>query len=144
MVELSCTPIDPARLEAAVDDPTAGAVVLFVGKVRNHHRGRAVDHLEYEAYEPMAIAHIERLAAEATAQYGLVKVAVAHRLGRLQIGDVAVVVAVSSAHREAAFDGCRQIMERIKHEAPIFKHEMWSDGSSEWVGPDEERSGADG
>lgn len=141
MVELTSQPIDVRRLEAAVADPAAGAVVTFLGQVRNHHRGRAVDHLEYEAYEPMAIDWLERIIAEALETWPLERIAVAHRLGRLEIGDTAVAICVSSAHRGEAFEACRHIMDRIKQDVPIWKHETWADGSSEWVGPEGSQHG---
>ena len=97
MVLLTTAPLDARALEAAVTDPTAGAVVTFAGVVRNHHQGRAVDHLEYEAFEPMAVAQLKTILAEATERWELGRTAVAHRLGRLEIGDAAVVVVVAAA-----------------------------------------------
>ncbi|MBI2299645.1 MAG: molybdenum cofactor biosynthesis protein MoaE [Armatimonadetes bacterium] len=137
MVTLTTEPLDPRALEVLVDDPTCGALGTFLGKVRNHHRGRPVDHLEYEAFEPMAVERIEAILEECAARWELGPMAVAHRLGRLEIGDVAVVVCVGSAHRDAALAACGYIMDRIKDDVPIFKHETWADGTSEWVGPEE-------
>ena len=144
MVLLTTAPLDARALEAAVTDPTAGAVVTFAGVVRNHHQGRAVDHLEYEAFEPMAVAQLKTILAEATERWELGRTAVAHRLGRLEIGDAAVVVVVAAAHRGPAFEACRYIMDRIKDDVPIWKHETWADGTSEWVGPETQRSPNDG
>lgn len=138
MVLLTDQPIDVAALEAAVDDPACGAVVTFRGRVRDHHHGKAVDHLEYEAFEPMAVAELEQLLVAARAEHGIARAAVAHRLGRLEIGDDAVAVVVSSAHRAEAFVAGRWIMDRIKQVVPIWKHEFWADGSDEWVGPGED------
>jgi len=140
MILLTDQPLDPSALTAAVDHPSCGAVVNFLGVVRDQHRGRAVDHLAYEAYEPMAIEKIEAILGEVKQRWGIERVAVAHRLGRLEIGDAAVAIAVASGHRAEAFEACRYIMDRIKQDVPIFKHETWADGSSEWVGPETESS----
>ncbi len=137
MVELTHEPIDPRALEARVADPTCGAVVTFLGVVRDHHRGRAVSHLEYEAFVPMAEERIQAILGEVAERYGIARAAVSHRLGRLEIGDLAVAVVVASAHRGEAFEACRYVMDRIKQDVPIWKHETWADGGSEWVGPEE-------
>lgn len=139
MILLTEEPLTVSAVYAAVDDPACGAVVNFCGVVRNHHRERPVGFLEYEAYDAMAIAKIREIFDEVESRWGLTRLAVAHRLGRLEIGDIAVVVAVAAPHRAEAFEACRYIMDRIKDEVPIFKHETWADGSSEWVGPDTER-----
>ncbi|MCC7493033.1 MAG: molybdenum cofactor biosynthesis protein MoaE [Fimbriimonadaceae bacterium] len=136
MVVLTTAPLDVSALERAVADPTAGAVLTFVGTVRNHHRGRATSHLVYEAYEPMAEAELQRLLAAAAERWPIARAAVAHRLGRLEIGEAAVAVVVSSAHRGEAFEACRWIMDQIKHDVPIWKHETWATGDSEWIGPE--------
>lgn len=136
MIALADTPIHVAAVEAAVTDPACGAVVTFVGRVRDHHQGRAVDHLEYEAYEPMAVAQMQAVVAEARERWQLGPVAMVHRVGRLAIGDVAVAIAVAAGHRGEAFEACRYLIDRIKQVVPIWKHEFWADGSSEWVGPD--------
>lgn len=137
MVLLTHEPIDTFALESYVADPSCGARVTFVGLVRDHHRGRqGVDHLEYEAFEPMARAELERLVVAATAKHGAVRVAVAHRLGRLEIGELAVAVVVAAAHRAEAFAACAELMDQIKETVPIWKRETWADGSSEWVGPE--------
>lgn len=137
MVILTSEPLDCAALEAVVADPSCGARVTFVGLVRDHHRGRPdVDHLEYEAFEPMARAELEKLIALARERHGVARVAIAHRLGRLEVGDVAVAVVVASPHRAEAFAACAELMDQIKQVVPIWKHETWRDGSSEWVGPE--------
>ena len=133
MVLLTTAPLDARALEAAVTDPTAGAVVTFAGVVRNHHQGRAVDHLEYEAFEPMAVAQLKTILAEATERWELGRTAVAHRLGRLEIGDAAVVVVVAAAHRGPAFEACRYIMDRIKDDVPIWKHETWGRSADQYA-----------
>ncbi|HYG73696.1 MAG TPA: molybdenum cofactor biosynthesis protein MoaE [Planctomycetota bacterium] len=134
---LTRTPLDCAAIEASVYSPESGAVVTFVGRTRNEHLGRPVRHLEYEAHEALARKIVGELAAEAKQKFGLVQVAIQHRLGRLEIGDASVVIAVSSGHRGAAFDGCRWLIDSLKTRVPVFKKEYYADGSApEWVGPD--------
>jgi molybdopterin synthase catalytic subunit len=129
-------PIDIPLLAAELNDPAAGAVVTFDGRVRNHNAGQAVGHLEYQTYPALAIATGQRILEEEAARHGLLGVQAAHRTGPLAIGVVAVWVGVESAHRGPAFDGARAIMERLKYELPIWKKETYADGSTEWVGPD--------
>lgn len=136
-VLLTRKPLDPAALERSVERPAAGAVVTFVGTTRNVHAGKAVLHLEYEAQESLARKALEALCAEATEKFGLSAAAVHHRLGRLEIGEASVTIAVSSPHRGAAFEGCRYLIDMLKTSVPIFKKEHYADGSApEWVGPD--------
>jgi molybdopterin synthase catalytic subunit len=116
----------------AAHHPGAGAVVLFSGEVRDSNRGKAVDRLEYECYRPMAEKMIRQILDEASNRWGL-KIAVAqHREGRLAIGDTAVVVITAAAHRAEAYEANRYIIDRIKHEAPIWKCEYYLDGTHEW------------
>ncbi len=129
-------PIDIASLAAELNDPAAGAVVTFDGRVRNHNAGQAVSHLEYQAYAALAIPTGQRILEEEAARHGLLGVAAAHRTGPLAIGEVAVWVGVAAAHRGPAFDGARAIMERLKYELPVWKKETYADGRTEWVGPD--------
>lgn len=133
---LSSEPIDIPSLAARLDNPAAGAVVTFDGRVRNHNAGQAVSHLEYQAYPALAISTGQRILEEEAARHGLLAVQAAHRTGPLAIGEAAVWVGVASAHRAAAFDGARAIMERLKYELPIWKKETYADGTTEWVGPD--------
>ncbi len=126
--------LDPAALEPALADPGCGAVVSFVGRVRDEHLGRAVLYLDYEAFEPLARSEMAQWVAQARARWGLGPVLVAHRLGRLAIGEVAIVIAVSSGHRGEAFEACRFLIEGIKASVPIWKHEFYADGSEAWVG----------
>ncbi len=128
--------IDIASLAAELNDPAAGAVVTFDGRVRNHNVGQAVSHLEYQAYPALAITTGQRILEEEAARHGLLGVVAAHRTGPLAIGDVAVWVGVAAAHRGPAFDAARAIMERLKYELPIWKKETYANGLSEWVGPD--------
>lgn len=132
-------PLDPAPLVALVQSPEMGAIVTFAGIVRNNFGGRATDHLEYEAFEPMALKVLGELADEARAQWGTGVIAIHHRIGRLAIGETAVLIVVAAAHRHAAFEAAEQIMDRIKQVAPIWKKEIWADGASEWVGNEQER-----
>ncbi len=131
--------LDPAALAALVQSADMGALVTFTGIVRNNFGGRATAYLEYEAYEPMAVKVLEQLAEEARAQWGTGAIAIHHRVGRLAIGDAAVVIVVAAPHRHAAFEAAEQIMDRIKQVAPIWKKEHWADGASEWVGGENER-----
>ncbi|MCZ7644753.1 MAG: molybdenum cofactor biosynthesis protein MoaE [Planctomycetota bacterium] len=129
--------LDPDKLARAVARPDAGAVVTFVGVTRDHHDGRRVRHLAYEAHEPLALRAMQELAAAARAQFGIAEAAVWHRLGRLEIGEASVAIAVSAAHRAAAFDACRWLIDNLKTGVPIFKHEHYADGGEPaWVGPD--------
>jgi len=134
-VRLVREPIDVAALVREVADATVGAVATFVGVVRRGigPGGQPLVALEYTAYEPMALAEMERLAQEALRQYELHAVRVVHRLGRLNIGEASVAVVVSAPHRAAAFDACREIIERLKVQVPIFKREIWSGGAATWV-----------
>lgn len=141
MVLVTAEPIDPAAVAAAVSAPECGAVVTFTGWVRDHHHGRVVDHLEYEAYEAMAVEVIEGIVRAARERWPLGAVAVAHRTGRLEVGEAAVVVAVAAAHRAEAFEACRYVIDRVKAEAPIWKREVWADGTAEWVGSETVASG---
>ena len=128
--------IDIPSLAAELNDPAAGAVVTFDGRVRNHNAGQVVSHLEYQAYPALAVPTGQRILEEEAARHGLLGVVAAHRTGPLAIGEVAVWVGVESSHRGAAFDGARAIMERLKYELPIWKKETYADGRTEWVGPD--------
>jgi len=127
-------PIDPATLVAAVTTPDHGAVASFIGVVRNQHAGRPVVELTYSAYDRMAHSVMSEIVAEAEGS-DPVRVAVAHRLGRLVVGDVAVVVAVGAGHRDAAFRVCRWVIDEIKARVPIWKLERYADGSEAWVDP---------
>jgi molybdopterin synthase catalytic subunit/MOSC domain-containing protein YiiM len=133
---LSSEPISAAVLAESLSDPAAGALVHFEGRVRNHNAGKIVDHLEYQAYPALAEATGQRILMEESAKHGLLRARAAHRTGRLAIGEAAVWVGVASAHRGAAFDAARSIMERLKYELPVWKKETYADGRCEWVGPD--------
>jgi len=126
------SPLDPAPLVAYAQAPSDGAVVTFAGVVRNEFEGRATAFLSYEAYAEMAAPVLAQLAEEARARWPVGRVAVHHRVGRLPIGDTAVLVVVAAPHRQAAFEAAAYIMDRIKEVAPIWKKEHWADGAAEW------------
>lgn len=134
MVSLVDLPIDPGAVIASVRTPSHGGIASFVGFVRDHHAGRAVLGLEYSAYGPMAEAEMARIADEARSRWAA-EVSLVHRVGRLEVGDVAVAIAVSTPHRAAAFEACRHVIEEVKRRVPIWKKEFFADGSTEWVDP---------
>lgn len=133
-VALSPDPIDPLALSEMVTEPGAGAVVTFAGVVRDHNLGRQVHYLEYEAYPEMATAKLRQIVAEVRQRWPLVRgVALVHRTGRLEIGEMAVLVAVGASHRgDGAFEAARHVIDRIKEIVPIWKKEVWADGE-EWL-----------
>ena len=126
-------PVDVTAVLREVEDPEAGAVASFVGTVRRRSRGRDVLHLEYEAYEEMAEPMLAGLGDELTERHGLCAVAVHHRLGRVEIGEASVVIAVSAPHRSAALDACREAIETLKTSIPLWKKEVYA-GGEEWIG----------
>lgn len=132
IVEVSDRPLDLAAHKAAVADPRAGAVVSFEGVVRDHDHGRTVTVLEYEGH-PTAAAVLREVAEEIAADPAVYAVAVSHRVGRLDIGDVALVAAVSTAHRAAAFAACAKLVDEAKARLPIWKRQVFTDGTEEWV-----------
>lgn len=129
---LTLEPIDPRAVEARVSHPGAGAVVTFHGVVRDHNLGRQVSWLEYEAFAEMAEPAMEGIIAEVTRRWPVARAAMVHRLGRLAIGEASVVIAVSAPHRAEAFDACRFAIDALKASVPIWKKEVWADGSA-WV-----------
>lgn len=129
---LSREPIDAAALEAAVAHPAAGALCVFQGVTRDHHLGRAVTHLAYEAYPEMALATMAVIAGELAAAWPGVRLALTHRLGVVPVGEASVVIAIASAHRAEAFEACRYAIDQLKLRVPIWKKEFWADGSA-WV-----------
>jgi molybdopterin synthase catalytic subunit len=132
-VYLTHEPLDLGPLLASVQSPERGGVACFLGTVRNHHEGRQVLRLEYSAYAPMVEAECARIVAEAQSRWQ-VAVALRHRIGQLEIGDAAVAVVAASAHRDEAFIACRHVIEVLKRRVPIWKREVYADGSVEWVG----------
>ncbi len=144
-IAVAAEPIDTAALLDEVRDPAAGAIVLFIGSVRDHSEGKpGVTHLEYEAYGEFVVEKIADVVAEARAQWHPRRVVAVHRVGRLQVGEDSVAVAVSAGHRREAFAAGRYIIDELKRRAPIWKKEHWP-GGAEWVREDhahaaEERS----
>jgi molybdopterin synthase catalytic subunit len=133
LADLRETALDPAEVLAAVADPAAGGLNLFVGTVRDHDHGTDVGHLEYSAH-PQARDRLREVAASVAAGHDdVVAIGAVHRTGRLEVGEIAVVVAVSAGHRAAAYDASRALIDRLKSEVPIWKHQVFADGSEEWV-----------
>lgn len=126
-------PIDTAGLVRGLEDSAAGAFSIFEGRVRNLNEGRAVKALDYEAYLPLAVSEGDKILAEARARFRILGAECVHRSGHLKLGDVAVWVGVSAAHRSAAFDACRFIIDEVKARVPIWKKEHYADGASEWI-----------
>lgn len=121
--------IDAPAIVEAIKRPEDGAVGVFEGIVRNHSRNRRTLYLDYEAYEPMALRQLEELAEQARSRFAVREVAIVHRLGRLEIGETSVLIAVASAHRAAAFDACRWLIDTLKKTVPIWKKEHFEDGA---------------
>jgi molybdopterin synthase catalytic subunit len=132
LAELRAEPLSADEVRVAVSDPGAGGIALFAGTVRDSDQGRNVVQLSYSAH-PSAASELRRVAEKVAADFGARAVAAVHRTGDLAVGDLAVVVAVACAHRGEAFDACRALIDRLKHEVPIWKHQRFGDGTSEWV-----------
>ena len=137
MFKITTEVITGTEVREAVEGPDAGAVVVFLGTVRNNTHGRPVTRLEYEAYPPMAEKKMAEIAQEIAQKWGdSLRVAMVHRTGKLDIGEVSVAVAVAAPHRKDAFEACQYAMNRLKQIVPIWKREVWVDGEAEWVKPD--------
>ena len=131
---ITLAPLSVAESYTLADDPANGAIVVMSGMVRNQTDGKPVVALEYQAYQPMALKVFEQIAAEIRRQWPDVnRVIIHHRVGRLQIGEISVLVAIGCPHRSEAFEACRYAIDTLKHTAPIWKKEHWADGSSSWV-----------
>jgi molybdopterin synthase catalytic subunit len=133
LVDLRETPLDIAEVIAALDDDASGGLTLFVGRVRDHDGGKGVEGLDYSAH-PTALARLTEVCERIAEQYDVQGVAAVHRTGTLAIGDIAVVVATTSAHRGEAFTASRALIDTLKSEVPIWKHQRFGDGTDEWVG----------
>lgn len=133
LAELSEQPLDIAAVLAAVDDAGSGGVALFVGRVRDHDHGRGVAGLDYSAH-PTAADTLAEVCRRVATEYDVRALAAVHRVGSLDIGDIAVIVATTAAHRGRAFDASRALIDTLKAEVPIWKHQRFADGSDEWVG----------
>jgi molybdopterin synthase catalytic subunit len=127
--ELVEAPIDVAALRRMVLGTQDGAIVIFDGFVRNESHGRVTNYLEYEAYEPMALGKMREIGAQVHHKYAIHRMAIVHRLGRLEIGETSVVIAVSAPHRAAAFEACRYAIDTLKQTVPIWKKEYFEDGA---------------
>jgi molybdopterin synthase catalytic subunit len=132
MAELRDGPLSVDEVRGAVTDPAAGGMALFAGTVRNHDHGRGVTRLSYSAH-PSAAAELRRVCEKVAAEFGVSALAAVHRVGELEIGDLAVVVAVSCPHRAEAFAACRALIDELKRTVPVWKHQLYTDGESEWV-----------
>jgi len=137
VIRLQTEPIDYAELTERVRTPACGAVVLFLGTVRELTEGKATAALDYEAYPEMAEKKLAEVEAETRRRWPVGEIAQVHRLGHLELGEVSVAVAVSCPHRAQAFEACRFAIDRVKEIVPIWKKENWADGSTEWVHPGE-------
>ncbi len=129
------SPIDIAPLRSALLDQRTGAFASFEGLVRDHNQGKPVRGLRYEAYVELAEAEGARIVEEAFARFAIVDVQAVHRIGDLELGDLAVWIGVSAAHRDAAFAACRWIIDEVKMRVPIWKHERYADGEADWLHP---------
>ena len=132
MIEITREPIEPQRLTDSVASPEAGAVSLFLGVVRNNNLGREVDYLVYDGYEPLALRQMQVIEEEVRERWPVIAVAMLHRLGRLEIGETSVAIAVSCGHRLEAIKACHYAIDRLKETVPIWKKEVWADGE-EWI-----------
>jgi len=133
LVDLRETPLDVAEVVAALDDDASGGLTLFVGRVRDHDHGKGVTGLDYSAH-PTALAKLQEVCDRIAEEYDVQGVAAVHRVGSLDIGDIAVVVATTSSHRGDAFTASRALIDTLKAEVPIWKHQRFGDGTDEWVG----------
>lgn len=131
-VKLLDHPLDPAAALRFVESPHAGGIVQFVGSVRNQTKGKRVLRLEFEAYAPMALSEMRKIAEEASRRWALTAIAIYHRVGVLDIGQLPVVIAAAAPHRQAAFEACRYAIDTLKQTVPIWKKEVFEDGEV-WV-----------
>ena len=132
LIRVTREPLDRDAIIAAVAHPEAGGIVTFEGVVRNHARGKQIRYLEYDAYPEMAEEQFARIAAEVQAQWGTARIAIWHRIGRLEIGEASVIIVVATPHRAQAFEACRYAIDTLKTTVPIWKKEVSEDGE-EWV-----------
>lgn len=133
MFQVTTEPLSVQRLNDLVKRPTDGAVVTFDGIVRNNFEGRPVQHLEYEAYAAMAEKKLAEIGAEVRQKFAVGNIAMLHRIGRLEIGESSIVIAVAAPHRHAAFEACAYAMDRVKEAVPVWKKEFFADGDTHWV-----------
>lgn len=131
-VQLLAADLDVAKCIQFVSSPDAGGINVFIGTVRSQTNGKKVQQLEFEAYEPMAVSEMKKIARRAMEKYDVQKIAIHHRVGKLNIGEIPVVIAVSASHRDAAFMACRFAIDSLKESVPIWKKEFFEDGAI-WV-----------
>lgn len=145
LFEVTESPLSLDVMARAVGQNTSGAIASFLGVVREFSRGRRVDHLEYDAYPEMAVAKMRQIGDEIHARWPVDRVAIVHRVGRLTVGEASVAIAVASPHRQEALQACAYAIKRLKEIVPIWKKEVWADGS-EWIGStvDEYQQGGEG
>jgi molybdopterin synthase catalytic subunit len=132
MIEITHQPLDPEKTASKVRQDTNGAVVTFLGTTRDNFQGKRVIKLEYEAFEEMAIKKMDEVRREIQTEFGVEDIAISHRIGTVPIGQISLVIAVASPHREKAFFACHKAVDRLKEIVPIWKKEVFEDGSS-WV-----------
>lgn len=131
-IQINNTPLDTAACEQAVSSDAAGGTVVFIGTVRNQTKGKQVVRLDFEAYEPMALKEMRKIAEEVTLKWDALHVCIHHRVGSLKIGEIPVIIAVSTPHRKAAFEACQYAIDTLKDSVPIWKKEFFEDGEV-WV-----------
>ena len=132
LIHISPDPLEVDQLMNLVSDPSCGAIDIFVGTVRDQTKGKKVVRLEFEAYEKMALSEMAKLSDQASEKWPVQKMAIHHRVGNLVIGDIAVIIAVSTPHRNASFDACKYVIDTLKQTVPIWKKEIFEDGEI-WV-----------
>ncbi|MBB6629117.1 molybdenum cofactor biosynthesis protein MoaE [Nocardioides sp. KIGAM211] len=133
LVALRETPLDVTEVVDALDDDASGGLTLFIGRVRDHDGGKGVDGLDYTAH-PSALERLTEVCERVATEYDVHALAAVHRVGTLAIGDIAVIVATTASHRGEAFTASRALIDTLKSEVPIWKHQRFGDGSDEWVG----------
>ena len=133
MFKVTTEPLSVQQVNDLVKRPTDGAVVTFDGIVRNNFEGRSVSYLEYEAYTTMAEQQMAAIGTEVQQKFAIGAIAMVHRIGRLEIGDSSIVIAVAAPHRQAAFEACAYAMDRVKAAVPVWKKEFFADGADHWV-----------
>ena len=133
LVDLRDSPLSVDEVLAALDDPASGGLTLFVGRVRDHDHDKGVTGLDYSAH-PSALESLRKVCDRVAATHDIHALAAVHRVGRLEVGDLAVIVAAAAAHRGQAFDAARDLIDTLKAEVPVWKHQAFTDGTEEWVG----------
>ena len=133
MITVTREPLDPEKITTLVRKDSNGAVVTFLGVTRDHAEGRKVLGLEYEAYDEMAVRELEKVRLEVMAKYGIEDMAISHRIGKVDIGQISLVVATASPHRKEAFHACHEAVDLLKERVPIWKKEHFEDGEARWV-----------